>query len=136
MVKVHRANGMRKMHAKSVAELVRMTDLLRAGHAAGLGARLSDSLLSRFPFEPLGDLDRRIFAGQAHEIAIGRVGLGARRIGMFVQEAMKPSLTTNPCIPSAGVSASRASISASALCAFAACSSDATCMASNAASHC
>jgi FixJ family two-component response regulator len=31
MVKVHRANGMRKMHAKSVAELVRMTDLLRAG---------------------------------------------------------------------------------------------------------
>jgi FixJ family two-component response regulator len=33
MVKVHRANGMRKMHAKSVAELVRMTDLLRANHA-------------------------------------------------------------------------------------------------------
>ena len=31
MVKVHRANGMRKLHAKSVAELVRMTDLLRAG---------------------------------------------------------------------------------------------------------
>ena len=30
MVKVHRANGMRKLHAKSVAELVRMTDLLRA----------------------------------------------------------------------------------------------------------
>ncbi|MGD9502588.1 MAG: response regulator transcription factor [Methyloceanibacter sp.] len=34
MVKVHRANGMRKMHAKSVAELVRMTDQLRAGQAA------------------------------------------------------------------------------------------------------
>ena len=34
MVKVHRANGMRKMHAKSVAELVRMTDLLRAGQAS------------------------------------------------------------------------------------------------------
>ena len=34
MVKVHRANGMRKMHAKSVAELVRMTDLLRAGEAS------------------------------------------------------------------------------------------------------
>lgn len=34
MVKVHRANGMRKMHAKSVAELVRMTELLRAGQAA------------------------------------------------------------------------------------------------------
>ena len=33
MVKVHRANGMRKMHAKSVAELVRMTDLLRASHS-------------------------------------------------------------------------------------------------------
>jgi len=33
MVKVHRANGMRKMHAKSVAEMVRMTDLLRAGQA-------------------------------------------------------------------------------------------------------
>jgi FixJ family two-component response regulator len=33
MVKVHRANGMRKMHAKSVAELVRMTDLLRASQA-------------------------------------------------------------------------------------------------------
>ena len=32
MVKVHRANGMRKMHAKSVAELVRMTELLN--HAA------------------------------------------------------------------------------------------------------
>ena len=31
MVKVHRANGMRKMHASSVAELVRMIDLLRAG---------------------------------------------------------------------------------------------------------
>jgi FixJ family two-component response regulator len=31
MVKVHRANGSRKLHAKSVAELVRMTDLLRAG---------------------------------------------------------------------------------------------------------
>ena len=31
MVKVHRANGLRKLHAKSVAELVRMTDLLRAG---------------------------------------------------------------------------------------------------------
>ena len=31
MVKVHRANGLRKMHANSVAELVRMTDLLRAG---------------------------------------------------------------------------------------------------------
>ena len=31
MVKVHRANGMRKLHAKSVAELVRMTDLLRSG---------------------------------------------------------------------------------------------------------
>ncbi len=28
MVKVHRAHGMRKIHAKSVAELVRMTDLL------------------------------------------------------------------------------------------------------------
>ena len=34
MVKVHRANGMRKMHAKSVAELVRMTDSLRAGQAS------------------------------------------------------------------------------------------------------
>jgi FixJ family two-component response regulator len=34
MVKVHRANGMRKMHAKSVAELVRMTDLLRVGQAS------------------------------------------------------------------------------------------------------
>jgi FixJ family two-component response regulator len=33
MVKVHRANGMRKMHAKSVAELVRMTDLLRSSHS-------------------------------------------------------------------------------------------------------
>jgi FixJ family two-component response regulator len=33
MVKVHRANGTRKMHAKSVAELVRMTDLLRSSHA-------------------------------------------------------------------------------------------------------
>jgi FixJ family two-component response regulator len=32
MVKVHRANGMRKLHAKSVAELVRMTELLRASH--------------------------------------------------------------------------------------------------------
>lgn len=30
MVKVHRAKGMRKIHAKSVAEMVRMTDLLRA----------------------------------------------------------------------------------------------------------
>ena len=30
MVKVHRANGFRKMHANSVAELVRMTDLLDA----------------------------------------------------------------------------------------------------------
>ena len=34
MVKVHRAHGMRKMHANSVAELVRMTDLLRAGQAS------------------------------------------------------------------------------------------------------
>jgi len=33
MVKVHRANGMRKMHGKSVAELVRMTDLLRSSHS-------------------------------------------------------------------------------------------------------
>ena len=33
MVKVHRANGMRKMQAKSVAQLVRMTDLLRASHS-------------------------------------------------------------------------------------------------------
>jgi FixJ family two-component response regulator len=33
MVKVHRANGMRKMRAKSVAELVRMTDLVRAVEA-------------------------------------------------------------------------------------------------------
>lgn len=31
MVKVHRANGMRKLRAKSVAEMVRMTDLLLAG---------------------------------------------------------------------------------------------------------
>ena len=31
MVKVHRANGLRKLHANSVAELVRMTDLLNAG---------------------------------------------------------------------------------------------------------
>jgi FixJ family two-component response regulator len=30
MVKVHRANGLRKMHANSVAELVRMTDRLQA----------------------------------------------------------------------------------------------------------
>jgi FixJ family two-component response regulator len=30
MVKVHRANGLRKMHANSVAELVRMTDRLDA----------------------------------------------------------------------------------------------------------
>ena len=29
-VKVHRANAMRKMRAKSLAELVRMTDLVRA----------------------------------------------------------------------------------------------------------
>src|SRR5262245_59906172 len=34
MVKVHRANGMRKMRAKSVAELVRMTDLLRVDQAS------------------------------------------------------------------------------------------------------
>jgi FixJ family two-component response regulator len=34
MVKVHRANGMRKLHTKSVAELVRMTDLLRAQASA------------------------------------------------------------------------------------------------------
>jgi FixJ family two-component response regulator len=34
MVKVHRANGMRTMQSKSVAELVRMTDLLRAGQAS------------------------------------------------------------------------------------------------------
>jgi FixJ family two-component response regulator len=34
MVKVHRAHGMRKMHAKSVAELVRITDLLRVGQAS------------------------------------------------------------------------------------------------------
>ena len=33
MVKVHRANGMRKTRAKSVAELVRMTDLLRSSHS-------------------------------------------------------------------------------------------------------
>lgn len=33
MVKVHRANGMRKLRSKSVAELVRMTDLLRGGQA-------------------------------------------------------------------------------------------------------
>jgi FixJ family two-component response regulator len=33
MVKVHRANGMKKMHAKSVADLVRMTDLLRSSHS-------------------------------------------------------------------------------------------------------
>ena len=33
MAKVHRANGMRKTHAKSVAELVRMTDLLRSSHS-------------------------------------------------------------------------------------------------------
>ena len=32
MVKVHRANGMRKLHVKSVAELVRITDLLRSTH--------------------------------------------------------------------------------------------------------
>lgn len=30
MVKVHRANGMRKLRARSLAELIRMTDLLRA----------------------------------------------------------------------------------------------------------
>jgi len=30
MVKVHRANGLRKLHANSVGELVRMTDLLNA----------------------------------------------------------------------------------------------------------
>jgi FixJ family two-component response regulator len=39
-VKVHRANAMRKLHAKSVPELVRMTDLLGvtpSGH--GLGKR-------------------------------------------------------------------------------------------------
>ena len=30
MVKVHRANGLRKLHANSVAELVRMTDRLDA----------------------------------------------------------------------------------------------------------
>jgi len=29
-VKVHRANAMRKMRAKSLAELIRMTDLVRA----------------------------------------------------------------------------------------------------------
>jgi FixJ family two-component response regulator len=33
MVKVHRANGTRKMRAKSVAELVRMIDLVQTGHA-------------------------------------------------------------------------------------------------------
>ena len=33
MVKVHRANGMKKTHAKSVADLVRMTDLLRSSHS-------------------------------------------------------------------------------------------------------
>jgi len=32
MVKVHRANGLRKLHANSVAELVRMTELLSASH--------------------------------------------------------------------------------------------------------
>ncbi|MGZ5849679.1 MAG: response regulator transcription factor [Methyloceanibacter sp.] len=33
MVKVHRANGMRKLHAKSLAELIRMADLLGVAHA-------------------------------------------------------------------------------------------------------
>jgi FixJ family two-component response regulator len=33
VAKVHRAGGMRKMHAKSAAELVRMTDLLQASHS-------------------------------------------------------------------------------------------------------
>jgi hypothetical protein len=33
MVKVHRAHGMRKMNAKSVADLVRMSDLLQNGTA-------------------------------------------------------------------------------------------------------
>ena len=47
-------------------------------------------------FEPLGDLDRRVLAGQAHEVAIGRVRLCARRIGMFIQEAMKSELYDKP----------------------------------------
>jgi FixJ family two-component response regulator len=32
MVKVHRANGMRKLHTKSLAELIRMADLLGVAH--------------------------------------------------------------------------------------------------------
>lgn len=34
MVKVHRANVMRKLHAKTLAELIRMADLLGVTHAA------------------------------------------------------------------------------------------------------
>ena len=51
MVKVHRANGMRKMHAKSVAELVRMTDLLRAGQPE---LAYAGSLLKRAYISALG----------------------------------------------------------------------------------
>ena len=57
MVKVHRANGMRKMHTKSVAELVRMTHLLdlattngqepRRGVASGKIASLRQRVTSR-----------------------------------------------------------------------------------------
>jgi FixJ family two-component response regulator len=42
MVKVHRANGMRKMHVRSVAELVRAIDQL-SGIAEPVGAQVRDS---------------------------------------------------------------------------------------------
>ena len=92
MVKVHRSHGMRKLSANSVAELVRMSDLLRSDslrtemlpHPSHLaGYPLSRFLKSRF------DFDERIIAGQSNEVTVGGVGLGATCIFLVLQEAVK-----------------------------------------------
>ena len=85
MVKVHRANGMRKMQAKSVAELVRMID------AANQPLRVATCGRSYYP-EAGGYFGRRIATNQSHEIPVCEFKLEACSIGMVVQETMKTKL--------------------------------------------
>ena len=76
MVKIHRANGMRKLRAKSVAELIRMTDLLCAGQS---------ELAYAEPLLEAGvDFGPGIMTSRRYWVSVGEFSLEACSIGMVV----------------------------------------------------
>jgi FixJ family two-component response regulator len=99
-VKVHRAHAMRKLRARTVADLVRMIAHLTA---AAPGGQISDRFATWRGFH------RRVMACQTYQISSGSSSSLAAS-AYSLRKRCSPSFTTSPRIPSTGVAAMRDSI--------------------------